>query len=653
MQFSSPSSSYGQIQLGDEAPLMVHDGRNLLPDRRRVSLRWLTGTVLTGLTSVFLMGGALLAAFQGDYNFAQAALPERTLAFSARVDNASTKGDRITRTTEEFANKQMIPVNVVTRVGDRQLVKVRPYVLMSSSLATRKNRDLAQDIPAFNPLNLYSDIQNVPERFTSDAVFQDSIYGAKVEGQVSISLRAFPTGSTQIDGDATPQEADVEEDVRGSSRFLAASALDAPDSALIDPARFDFNLAKQTEFARLDVRITPENVSFVSKQDDDFRYAGLEEKIVPISSASDIEDVLQDNDASPEEAKQIHQALAQGYGLNKLEAGHRLRIAYAPTMDDSDRMRPERISLYSSTVHQATVARSDSGAYIKANAPTTFLADAFAEADRVSYGGPTPDLYDSIYQTALEQDMSTDMINELMQIFSFEVDFNARVQPGDSLEVFYAQDTETAQPEVLYAALNTGSSRRQFYRFRTPDDGTVDYYDGNGQSAKKFLMRKPVSEGRFVSGFGMRRHPIHKYSKMHTGVDWAASRGTPIMAAGNGTIEKLGWSSSYGRRIELQHANGYTTTYNHMTAFAKGLSEGSKIRQGQIIGYVGSTGLSTGPHLHYEVKVNNRFVDPMRIRLPRGRVLDGDMLAAFRAEQRRVDTLLDKAQKPSRLAAIQ
>ena len=200
--------------------------------------------------------------------------------------------------------------------------------------------------------------------------------------------------------------------------------------------------------------------------------------------------------------------------------------------------------------------------------------------------------------------------------------------------------------------MKTGSTKREFYRYRTPDDKVLDFYDSSGQSAKKFLIRKPLNGGKFRSGFGMRRHPIHKYTKMHRGVDWAAPRGTPIFAAGNGVVKKAGWSSGYGRRIELQHTNGYLTTYNHMTGFAKGVREGSRVSQGQIIGYVGSTGLSTGPHLHYEVLVNGRYMDPMRIKLPKGRTLDGELRTAFEGERYRIDTLLDKARKPSRLASI-
>ena len=144
------------------------------------------------------------------------------------------------------------------------------------------------------------------------------------------------------------------------------------------------------------------------------------------------------------------------------------------------------------------------------------------------------------------------------------------------------------------------------------------------------------------SGFGSRRHPLLSYTKMHTGVDWAAPLGTPIYASGNGTIEKVGWESGYGKYIRIRHANGYETAYGHMTAFARATQPGARVRQGQVIGYVGSTGLSTGPHLHYEILVNGRFVDPLRLRLPRGRVLDGPMLAGFEQERDRIDNMITR-----------
>ncbi|ADZ68915.1 M23 family metallopeptidase [Polymorphum gilvum] len=637
------------VDLGEEPPLVVYDERNVLPDRRRVSVRWLTGTILTGVTSIVLMGGALMAALDGQYRVAAATNPDPEAWMQDAGRQASgSKGDRISRKAAQFANRQVIPVNVVTRVGDRDHIKARPYVFVTSSLATRKSADIEGRIPPFNPLQMFSDGQVVPDRAASDA-----IYSARVDGEVSISMTDFPVDSALVDIALTPGEAEIEREVRHAAQFLSDPSINMAARAIVDPGRFDFNLARLSDFSRLSVRITQENVSFVSKQDEETTAAGLDEKIIPISEEADLRDLLLDNDASEDEADAILAAFRAGYGIESLSGGERVRLALAPSFDEAGRMRPERISLYADTVHKATVARADTGSYVVASAPASFLPDAFAEADRISYGGPTPALYDSIYQTALEQDVPEPLIGELVRAFSYDVDFNARVQPGDSLEVFYGLEGEDAQTpaEILYAALNTGSAQRRFYRFRTPDDGAVDYYDENGRSAKKFLMRKPLSGGRFRSGFGMRRHPIHGFQKMHTGVDWSATSGTPIMASGAGTVIQAKWVSGYGRRVELRHANGYVTTYSHMTGFAPGIAEGVKVNQGQVIGYVGSTGLSTGPHLHYEVKVNDHYVDPMRIRLPRGRVLEGDMLVAFERERDRIDALLDRGLKPSRLAS--
>ncbi|MEO9526350.1 M23 family metallopeptidase [Roseibium sp.] len=646
-----------RVELGDEPPLRGYEGRSGMSDRRQVSLRWLAGTVLTGVTSLVLMGGALMAALDGQYSVEAAPSPDAFLNGFPDTGAGGTKGDRVLRSAAEYSAKHVIDVNVVTRQGDRDFIRVQPHVFVSATLATRKDPDLAERIPAFNPLNMFADNSDEdgpdPNAVgTGTPLLADSVYGAKLESEVSISLAPFPASSPYIDPDQTPSETQVELTVRETARTLSIDAVEMASKTLVDPGRFDFNLALQPDLERYAVRITPENVSFVSKQDEEIRFAGMDENIVPVTRDQDLADLLLDYDATEAEARAISAAFDGLFGISDLAEGQRLRIAYAPSPAGLDRMRPERVSLYQDTIHRATVARSDSGDYVRAKEPTTFLADAFEEADRVSYGGPTPAIYDSLYQTALEQDMPEEIINDLVRMFSFDVDFNARVQPGDALELFFTEGDEDTGPKILYAALNTGNTTREFYRFRTPDDHITDFYDASGQSAKKFLIRKPLNGGKFRSGFGMRRHPIHKYTKMHRGVDWSAPRGTPIMAAGNGMIEKAGWSSGYGRRIELRHTNGYTTTYNHMTGFAQGLREGVRVSQGQIIGYVGSTGLSTGPHLHYEVLVNGRYMDPMRIKLPKGRTLDGAVRTAFETERYRVDTLLDRARKPSRIAAI-
>ncbi|MGI9569316.1 MAG: M23 family metallopeptidase, partial [Desulfobulbia bacterium] len=192
----------------------------------------------------------------------------------------------------------------------------------------------------------------------------------------------------------------------------------------------------------------------------------------------------------------------------------------------------------------------------------------------------------------------------------------------------------------------------QFFRFRTPD-GIVDYYDENGSSSKKFLMRKPARGARLTSGFGYRVHPIKRIRKMHFGVDWAAKRGTPVLAAGNGVIETAERKRGYGNFVSIRHANGYKTAYGHMYRIAKGIRPGVKVRQGQIIGAVGSTGYSTGNHLHYEVMVNNRHVNPMKIEVPRGRKLKGRLLADFQKERKRINQLMRRAPVKTRVAEVQ
>jgi len=244
------------------------------------------------------------------------------------------------------------------------------------------------------------------------------------------------------------------------------------------------------------------------------------------------------------------------------------------------------------------------------------------------------------------------VIEDLIRIYSYDVDFQRKAQPGDAIEVLFAGEDEASneKADVIYAALTAGGEVKKFYRFQSPDDNSVDYYDETGKSAKKFLVRKPVSEGVITSGFGDRNHPLLHIYRTHTGVDWAAPYGTPIFASGNGVIERKGPEGGYGNYIRIRHANGYETAYGHMSAFARNIEEGKRVRQGQVIGYVGSTGLSTGSHVHYEIIINSNFVDPMKVKLPRGRVLEGPLLAGFEEQREKLDEMLARAAPPARVA---
>jgi murein DD-endopeptidase MepM/ murein hydrolase activator NlpD len=311
-------------------------------------------------------------------------------------------------------------------------------------------------------------------------------------------------------------------------------------------------------------------------------------------------------------------------------------------------LQPVRVIVANDTGIEAAVALADIGKYVQVDVKNvdTEVADNSEDSPAAADSGGVS-LYQSVYETALRDQVPRPIIEDMVRMYSYDVDFQRKVQPGDAFEVLYAGEEELqaeSRNDVLYAALTVGGETKRLYRFQSPDDAIVDYYDEAGKSAKKFLVRKPVGDGIMRSGFGLRRHPILGYTKMHTGVDWAGASGTPIYAAGNGVIEKEGWESGYGKFILIRHNNGYETAYGHMSAYARGVEEGAQVRQGQLIGFMGSTGLSTGSNLHFEIRVNGRFVDPMRIKLPRGRELQGPILNAFDQERERLDAIL--ARKP-------
>ncbi|MEO1281904.1 MAG: M23 family metallopeptidase, partial [Pseudomonadota bacterium] len=201
--------------------------------------------------------------------------------------------------------------------------------------------------------------------------------------------------------------------------------------------------------------------------------------------------------------------------------------------------------------------------------------------------------------------------------------------------------TDGPPGDLLYTQIISGGEASRFFRYRAATDDW-DYYSADGNNSRRFLMRKPVRGGnvRLTSGFGLRNHPLLNRRKMHNGVDWAARSGTPILAAGKGTITFAGRKGANGNYVRIRHANGYQTSYSHMRRFARGVKAGVRVRQGQVIGYVGSTGLSSGPHLHFEVLVNKRPVNPMKIKVGNERQLDGKDLRAFQRERARLDQLM-------------
>jgi len=243
---------------------------------------------------------------------------------------------------------------------------------------------------------------------------------------------------------------------------------------------------------------------------------------------------------------------------------------------------------------------------------------------------------DSIYRAASASDIPDPALAEYIRVMGFSVDFQREIRGGDAFELLYEQQVDQITGEVVgtelhYAGLILSGKQLGYYRY-DHDGSRVGWYDRTGNSAARTLIRTPISGARLSSSYGMRRHPVSGYNSMHRGVDVAAPTGTPIIAAGSGVVTEAGWYSSYGRYIRIRHNSTYDTAYAHMSRIARGVRAGARVEQGQVIGYVGSTGRSTGPHLHYEILVNNRKVNPLTVSLPTGERIPPELLGKFNAK---------------------
>lgn len=261
----------------------------------------------------------------------------------------------------------------------------------------------------------------------------------------------------------------------------------------------------------------------------------------------------------------------------------------------------------------------------------------------------------SLFEAGAKAGASNRALAELIRIFSYDVDFQRDVRKGDQFEVFYEQVyTEDGRlvrtGDILYAGMTLSGDTVSLYRFEDAD-GFVNYYNEKGEGVRKALLRTPINGARLSSGFGMRRHPILGYSKMHKGVDFAAPTGTPIYAAGDGIVERANRFGGYGNYVRIRHNGSYKTAYGHMSRFGKGIGAGKRVKQGQVIGYVGSTGRSTGAHLHYEILKDDQHVNPMKVRFPSGKTLEGSDLAAFQQERDRITLAFQNTPSGTKLAS--
>ena len=622
-------------------------------------LKWLASTCLAGMVGVCLIGIAIYASTNmGDGSGMVSSIRRASLAALQPMRSATRaldkqnatgqKEDRIQMSSAGFIARDVIHDTVVERQGSREYITIKPYVHIVAGLATAAPDD-ADQLPPFNPFKLYSD--STPIGAEGDATAD----GPKL---VSVTV-------ADLDGGVMPQDDGVELKTDEISELVSQAA---ENFAFAEGAAAGANgddvvgSLQQVAYHPEDGLGLSPNMTVIHKTAEDpednddvanDELDGAETKTLNVGRGDTLMSMILKVGGEPVQAKAIVDAMAPVFAAQDLKPGQEIRFTLVPAPSDTGEMEAVRVSVFApGDIHLVTVSRTGHGDYVATNDPVDLGA---ADQIKALQNPQRATLYTSFYHAALTQHLPPDTILKLLRVHSYDVDFKQRVGAGDTFQVFMdvpgGQEDHDATGEVLFTSMTVDGQTRAFYRFRTPD-GLVDYYDEQGNSAKKFLMRNPVKGGRYTSGFGERKHPLLGIVRMHTGVDWAAPPGTPILAGGDGTVEAVGRQGGYGNYIRIRHANGFATGYGHLSRYADGLEPGVTVKQGQVIGYVGSTGLSSGPHCHYEILVNNKFVNPMTIQVPRGLQLTSRQLAEFQKERKRVDALMQMDPVTNRVAQV-
>jgi len=638
----------------EESPaLTVQSTDGDIPHGRELSFAWLAGTVMTGLTSLLLMGSALYVSFKGQDTFSTAyeALQIVTGPTSEIVGDVG-KGDRIRPTVKAKSELEVVEASIKEKVDGRDMIRKQPFVRIRATLATTAT-SLTDDIPAYDPVKILE--ANEPIVTADDDASNPDIYGADVEGEVSIRTVAMP--STLVPPRAISDQAAANyvriavDNLFGDGGTIAGGS----DLALAY-APADLGI-RELGIVEGGVSGIAENVSVVPQSKTaESAGQGRQEKFVTIKESAPLTEALLGNGFTQQTAEMMTGTLRNVLPSLTMPRGARLRMLFGPSRA-TDKLIPYRMSIYfpdpagGELKHAATAALTDRGSYVLGLAPTE---TAFPVEDVESTDvAALPTIYRAIWETARKHDISDDTTQRIVAMFAYDVDLTKKISAGDSIELLETKTGSGDKSELLYVALKLGTSLRELYRFRT-DDGTIDYFDPDGETGKRFLTRRPVQGGgRLSSRFGYRVHPIFHTRRLHTGVDLAAPRGTPIYASGDGVVGRVGWVSGYGKKVEIDHVNGFETGYGHMSRFADGLKAGSRVRQGQIIGYVGSTGNSTGNHLHFEIKVNGRVVDPLSVKLPRDKSLPAQYDQAFKQTIEQIRNLMQREAAPITVASTQ
>jgi murein DD-endopeptidase MepM/ murein hydrolase activator NlpD len=433
------------------------------------------------------------------------------------------------------------------------------------------------------------------------------------------------------------------------------------------------------ENAGLDNSLSDESAA----DDSDDANRGIDTRTITMDRGTTLAGALTDAGVPNADAKAVVDALAKVYSPKLLRGGQSFevtfasappqpaappakplaRITYSPPGDaDSDSGGDDSANIvpaaeapvgrllsvsFSPTIeHDITVTRAADGTFTAKSVEEQLVPKQHRAGARID---------SSLYLAAMQSGIPADVVVQMIHMFSYEVDFQRDLRPGNSFEVlynyYYTPDGRPAkQGDITYAAMHLAGRTVQLYRYQPSDGDSADYFNSKGQSAKSMLMKTPVDGARISSGFGMRFHPVLGYTRMHKGIDFAVPVGTPVMAAGSGTVESAGWSNGYGNFMLIDHGNTYSTGYGHLSRFAPGVHKGSHVHQGEVVAYSGNTGLTTGPHLHYEIRINKVQVNPLTVKVAAGRMLFGRDLREFQMARGHVDDVLASLPLESKVA---
>ena len=348
-----------------------------------------------------------------------------------------------------------------------------------------------------------------------------------------------------------------------------------------------------------------------------------------ISSGETFNSILESYSVSKKEISEIKKKLSAEFNLNKLTTNQKISF----TIDQSNNLIKKFVIQISNT-KKISLTRSEDQTEFDQKILVTKLNKKIIYSESI--------IMQSLYKSATQQKIPTNTIIEFARIYGFQVDFQRDIKKRDSFQIMYEVFTNDKNKiietgNIIFANLKLSGENNSLYYF--DKKGSEGHYDKSGKSVKKALMKTPINGARLSSPFGMRKHPIDGFNKMHKGTDFAAPMGTPIMASGDGKIKKAGWCGGGGNCIVIRHNSTYQTVYAHMSKFASGMKKGVRVKQGQIIGFVGSTGKSTGPHLHYEVIVNGKKINSQTLKLPSGKILKGENRKLFETKKIKLDVL--------------